>query len=43
MALIEIDDFPSELKLHLWLGFSTAMLVITRWYFLASKKIIGWS
>jgi len=28
---IEIDDFPSELNLHLWLGFSMAMLVITRW------------
>ena len=23
---IEIDDFPSELKLHLWFGFSMAML-----------------
>ena len=22
---IEIDDFPSELNLHLWLGFSMAM------------------
>ena len=32
MALIEIDDVPSELNLHLWLGFSMAMLgnVITR-------------
>ena len=27
-----MDDFPSELNLHLWLGFSMAMLVITRWY-----------
>ena len=27
-----IDDLPSELNLHLWLGFSMAMLVITRWY-----------
>ena len=26
-----IDDFPSY-NLHLWLGFSMAMLVITRWY-----------
>ena len=26
MALIEIDDFPSERNLHLWLGFSMAML-----------------
>ena len=26
MALIEIDDFPSELNLHWWLGFSIAML-----------------
>jgi len=24
MALIEIDDFPSELNLHLWLGLSMA-------------------
>ena len=32
MALIEIDDFPSELNLHLWLGFSMAMLVITSWF-----------
>ena len=24
MALIEIDDFPSERNLHLWLGFSMA-------------------
>jgi hypothetical protein len=23
---IEIDDFPSELNLHVWLGFSMAML-----------------
>ena len=23
---IEIDDFPSERNLHLWLGFSMAML-----------------
>jgi len=26
MALIEIDDFPSELNLHLFTGFSMAML-----------------
>jgi hypothetical protein len=26
MALIEIDVFPSERNLHLWLGFSMAML-----------------
>ena len=26
MALIEIDDFPSDRNLHLWLGFSMAML-----------------
>ena len=35
MALIEIDDFPSEPNLHLWLGFSMAMYAIepiTRWY-----------
>ena len=25
MALIEIDDFPSELNLHLWLGFSSSL------------------
>ena len=30
MAHRFIDDFPSELNLHLWLGFSMAMLVITR-------------
>jgi hypothetical protein len=24
MALIEIEDFPSERNLHLWLGFSMA-------------------
>ena len=28
----EIDDVPSERNLHWWLGFSMAMLVITRWY-----------
>jgi hypothetical protein len=27
----EIDDFPSELNLHLFWGFSMVMLVITRW------------
>ena len=27
---IEIDDFPSDINLHLFLGFSMAMLVITR-------------
>ena len=31
MALIEIDDFPSERNLHLFWGVSMAMLVRTRW------------
>ena len=26
MALIEIDDFPSNINLHLWLGIFMAML-----------------
>ena len=28
MARIEIDAFPSELNLHLWLGFSMATVVL---------------
>ena len=31
-------DFPSERNLHLWLGFSMAMLVITRWYLAIEEK-----
>jgi hypothetical protein len=36
---MEIDDFPSELNLHLCWGFSMAMLVITRGYITKMKVI----
>ena len=39
MALIEMDDFDSDINLHLFLGFSIAMLVITRWYLLIYEAI----
>ena len=38
MALIEIDDFPSNRNLHLFLGFSMAMLNNQ----MVKRKILGW-